>query len=633
MGSSPTPGTIIAGAAAGKSRPRFRFHFAFGAAKQVAVSTDSPANHSAAGAMDWRDVLVAGLLSLALLLLLAPLAVTDVDQLHDGIMLKPALDVLSGQALFRESFTQYGALTTYLQVLALRVEPTLLALRYMTLGVYVAILCGLYAVWRQILPRVLAAFSCGLFMLFLPLYERDWLGGYWALLPWSSAYALMFQVLALFALCQIIRHVHATRWALILGAACACVFWCRQPVGVVTTGCLVVSWLALHFAGWAPAHATKRVLATRMLAGFLLVNALVLGNLALTNALPAWWYQNFTWPAKWARQTQAEMRASFFLYPLPTAGLLLLLLALLAPSLLARSWFRPNRRGVVIYYLVLAALVAWQHERVLAWLMWRFGGWTLVVPVVVAITAIVCLALVFRKQTSPHSTEYYLVAALAALAAGALLQYYPLPDPWHVLWAAAPSFGLVVYVFWRASRWPATVAALTLLAAFLPSIWGKAQLVRQTLARPLVTLEQPAVLRGMRVPPEFAHRLERIATLLAQVEQRRPGISSALIGNDALFACFTQNLTNPSPYYVTWPGLGEPADNQERWNYIHANRPLMYLHRTNWEEAAAFYRKERYVPVLYFHEDGLEVAIPQEIADALGITTYGAPKPADTPPR
>jgi hypothetical protein len=591
------------------------------------VPSESPANHPPGNALDRRDAVVAGLLSLALVMMLTPLASMDVDQEHDGIMLKPALDVLSGQVLFRETFTQYGALTTYLQAAALWFQPTLLSLRFMTLGVYVVILCGLYAVWRQILPRSLAALAGGLFMLFLPLYERNWLGGHWLLLPWSSAYALMFQVLALFALCQVVRHAHAPRWSLVAGAACACVFWCRQPVGIITTGCIAVSWVALHFAGWAPLHVSKRMLATRLIAGFVLINAVILGSVVLTDAVPAWWYQNFTWPAKWAQGlVKNELPPTFFLYPLPAASLLGLLLAILAPRLLARSKFAFSQRIVVAYYLGVAALIVWQHARVLAWLTWRFGGWTLVFPAVALVTALVCLGLVFRRRSAPASTEYYLVATLAAAAAGALLQYYPLPDPWHVLWAVAPALGLVVYVFWRGSRWPAWAAALVLTAAFLPSLWAKYQLVRQTLARPLVTLEHPAVLRGMRVPPELAHRLERIAALLTQVERHRPGIASALIGDDALFACFTQNLTNPSPYYVTWAGLIEPADNRERWNSIHANRPVMFLHSARWEAVAEFYRKERYVPVLYFHDDALEVAIPQEIADALGITTYGAPK-------
>ena len=180
--------------------------------------------------MHRRDALVAGLLAACLVILLVPLASMGVDPHHDGVMLKPALDVLSGQVLFRDTFTQYGALTTYLQVLALWIQPSLLSLRLLTLVAYALTLFFLYAGWRLILPRSLTVFACGLFVLFIPVYEKDWLGQYWMLLPWSSVYAMMFQSLGLYALFRVIRGEQPLRWGLILGVACACVFWCRQPV-------------------------------------------------------------------------------------------------------------------------------------------------------------------------------------------------------------------------------------------------------------------------------------------------------------------------------------------------------------------------------------------------------------------
>jgi hypothetical protein len=44
----------------------------------------------------------------------APFARLEIDGCHDGVMLKPAMDVLSGQVLFRDSMTIYGPLDTYL---------------------------------------------------------------------------------------------------------------------------------------------------------------------------------------------------------------------------------------------------------------------------------------------------------------------------------------------------------------------------------------------------------------------------------------------------------------------------------------------------------------------------------------
>src|SRR3954469_15971490 len=106
--------------------------------------------------MTWRDSIYAALLAAGLAMVLVPLAHLGIDPHHDGIMLKPALDVLSGQVLFRDSFMQYGALTCYLQALALWFSPTLLSIRLLAAAAYVVTLLFLYSAWRMILPRSLA---------------------------------------------------------------------------------------------------------------------------------------------------------------------------------------------------------------------------------------------------------------------------------------------------------------------------------------------------------------------------------------------------------------------------------------------------------------------------------------------
>jgi len=583
--------------------------------------------------MTRRDILFASLAAATLALILVPFARIGVDPHHDGIMLKPALDVLSGQALFRDTFTQYGALTTYLQAAVLWFQPTLVALRFLTVAAYALTLFFLYATWRLILPQPLTVLACGLFILFVPSYEKNWLDQYWMMLPWSSVYALMLQSLGLYALSQIICDARAVRWGTVLGAACASAFWCRQPVGVIMTGCAGASWLALQWAGWTPVNASRRAILSATLAGFVAVNAFLLGSVALTGALPEWWYQNFIWPSKWAQGSENvswNLFISFFVHPRAGAGLLVLLLALFAPGLLKRAGlaFTPRRQG--FYYLILAGVLAWQHERVLGLLALRDGGWTALLPVVVLGQALICLGLVFRKAETPKTTEYYLVAALAAQAAGSLLQYYPVPDSWHILWALAPAFGLAVYICWRGAHWSAPVTALVLTAAFLPALWVKVQSARLCLAQPLVTLEHPAVLRGIQVPAEQAQSFNLITAMLDRVERHQPGIPSALIGNDALFLCFTKNRTNPTPYYVTWIGLADQPMNQKRWNYIQSVRPLMFLHKARWEAVDDFYRRARYLPVLYVAEEALEIAVPQELADAMGLKVYGGAPSGET---
>jgi hypothetical protein len=582
--------------------------------------------------MNRRDALIGAGLSAGLMALLAPLVPLGLDPHHDGIMLKPALDVLAGQVLFRDTFTQYGALTTYLQVMALWFQPTLLALRLLTVAVYALTLFSLYAAWRLVLPRSLAVLSCGLFMLFIPGYEKNWLNEYWMLLPWSSVFALLFQSVGLYALFRMIAGEHPARWGAWLGAATAAAFWCRQPVGVIMAGCVGVTWLALWWTGWSPAGQSHRTTLRGLLGGFGAVHALMLGGVLLSGAGPEWGYQNFVWPRKWVLGSVNVDWHNFvtvFVHPREGAGLLLLLLAAAVPVLVRR--FRPalSPRVAAAYYVGLAGFLTWQLDWTLRVLALRDGGWTALLPLVIAGQAAVSIVRAFSAR-APQATEYYLIASLAALSLGSLLQYYPVPDSWHIIWSLAPGFGLVVFVFWRSLGWPAPVLALVLTAALLPSVYARIRSAQTSLARPLVTLTAPAVLRGMRVPPEQAKTYGLIADALAPVLAHQPGLPAALIGNDALFLCFVVNRANPTPYYVTWMGLADNADNVKRWSYIQSVRPLMFLHKARWEAVDDFYRRARYIPLLYLPEEALEIALPQELADTMGLKPYGASPPGET---
>lgn len=578
--------------------------------------------------MNRGDALVASLLSTGLMALLVPLAPLGVDPHHDGIMLKPALDVLAGQVLFRDTFSQYGALTTYLHVAALWIQPSLLSLRLMTAAAYGISLFFLYAAWRLILPRSLTLVACGLFILFIPGYEKNWLDEYWLLLPWSSVYAMMFQALALYALLHVIRGEQAPRWGVLLGLAGAAVFWCRQPVGVMTAGCVTVIWLALQWTGWAPSNQSKRSILTGILGGFFGVHALFLGGLWLSGAGPEWWYQNFVWPRKWAMGAANSNWHAFvemFVHPSAVIGLLLLLLAAMTPGLLKRLGVLLPPRLALAYHVCLGLAVVWQHERVLPVLALRTGGWTGLLPGVVMLQALDSIGRGFASRTTPKPVEYYLVAAAAAMSLSSLMQYYPVPDPWHIMWALAPAFGLIIFAIWRWSGWPASVVAVVLAAAFLPSAYLKIQSAQNALVQPYVTLMHPPALRGMKVPPAQAQIIGRLVAAVDPILKLRPGMPSALIGDDALFLCFSHNHANPLPYFVTWSGLADNAANQRRWGYIQNVRPMLFLHKADWVAVGDFYRRARYVPLLYIDEKALELAVPREIADALGVTAYGAP--------
>ncbi len=162
-----------------------------------------------------------------------PFSLRGIDPHHDGIMLKPALDVLSGQTLFRDTFSQYGPLTTFIHVVFLwALGPTLSAIKIATVVCYALSASALVTYWRVFLPRSLVVLSLAVWLFFAPFFDMDF-----TMLPWSSVPALFFQTLGAFFQVKAISKWSPKLYPALSGLSCACVFLCRQPVG----GCLLLS--------------------------------------------------------------------------------------------------------------------------------------------------------------------------------------------------------------------------------------------------------------------------------------------------------------------------------------------------------------------------------------------------------
>src|SRR5262245_15414059 len=120
------------------------------------------------------DFLLVGFAFLTTLLLFYPFAFMGVDPYHDGLMLKPALDVLDGQVLYRDTFSPYGAATVYFQAVCLLLfGSTLTVLKVSTVVLY-ATAAGLFAaVWRSFLPRGLTILAHTLWLATAYFFSRD----------------------------------------------------------------------------------------------------------------------------------------------------------------------------------------------------------------------------------------------------------------------------------------------------------------------------------------------------------------------------------------------------------------------------------------------------------------------------
>lgn len=85
----------------------------------------------------WRRMISPMLVFSLTFLIAAYYSVYDVDPHHDGAIFKPALDVSNGMMLYRDAFSQYGALFTLLTAAGLKIfGPYVLVLRLMAAFFY-----------------------------------------------------------------------------------------------------------------------------------------------------------------------------------------------------------------------------------------------------------------------------------------------------------------------------------------------------------------------------------------------------------------------------------------------------------------------------------------------------------------
>jgi hypothetical protein len=585
-----------------------------------------------------RAVRGAGNLELAAALLIAgflawlwlPLARIGVDAHHDGIMLKPALDVLSGQVLFRDSFNQYGALTVYLHALGLWIHPSLFTLKAMSVLATVLSLFIFYAAWREILPTSLAIAAAAMYIGFIPFFDSAWI-----IIPWSSDFAMLFQAVALYAILQVLKGRSGLFWPVGLGVACAAVLWCRQPVGILLVVAVTV---ILSASVWAGLHLPKqswlRVVVWVGL-GFLAVNALMIIRLADGNALGPWWEQNIVWPKRWALAADSGANRwglywSARLDPITWLASAIGLGLLLLPGYITH--FHRGRRGVLfasIYYLLLGWLAWWGWAWWRQWFIVPRAGWVGITFVVVSAYTVFSFrkAFLFRaKGSTAHSHEFFLVAALTGVSLASLAQLYPVPCPRHFFWALGPVFGLVLYALWRWTGVRALGLATAVGILLLPNLHDKLERAGQTLRQPMETITEPSLLAGIKELVQERDFYRDLDKFYQSVESSKPGTPVVLFGSDALLICFTRNLMNPGPYYVTWNLLIEPEASRMRWVEILGRRPLVMVHRYDQFKVERFVEREAYAEVWRREQAGVVIYAPREWAgELIGVVPTAKP--------
>jgi len=448
----------------------------------------------------------------------ARFAEIGVDVHHDGIMFKPALDMAEGKMLFRDTFTQYGALVTLLQALALKIfGHYLLVIKLQTAFFYALSVYFLWLIWKRIIPQWLATI-CGLIFVGMAPYYLFW----WGFVPWSSVYSLFFLVLSLYL---IILFIEKRAWYYILatGASVALTLWCRQPVGV-----LLFCALSFFIVCWSLFENSTRnefyLRAALFLAGFAVVNAIFLPWLLFNHAFNDMWRQSFVYAFTFAKYSSAgcslPMLIANFLPCQPLKHLLSAKQELFFPFLFSYVWIALPIACLILFF---RTFVDFMKK--------NFGGKQAVLFAIV----IVCLA--------------------------SWMQYYPVLCPRHVYWAVAPMIGVFAYFIWDlfgnenlTFRGIVVLAAMWLL--FHADIAARIRESKIKLNEEYTTLNYPKVLKGMQVSPRDALYFQAIASEIDDYFQKHPEGGLINFAGDALYPAFVENLQNFHPFYIYGSGVG-----------------------------------------------------------------------------
>lgn len=397
-------------------------------------------------------------------------SVLQVDPFHHGVMLKPAIDVAHGQMLFRDTFTLYGALTTLLQAWALRIfGDYLIVIQIETAVFYGLISLCLYYLWLNILPRWLTTISVVIWLFLAPYFDVPFH-------PWSSVYALFFQLFSLLLVLHALRK-QSQMVIMLAGGVAILTFWCRQPVGV------------FHCAS---------------LAFFLATTPLITGQQ---------WKKAMTDCSFFIAGITAASAPFFVWFALNGA-----IHDMYLQSIKAAFFFGTgNSSSDNLFIIILKALFVYGEKFSNAYLLWTL------LPIVCLF--LLTMLVVKRWRNRDSVIKLLPLYGLLLVSLASWMQYFPVTCFRHCYWAATPMIGLFSYGAWQLCIFKKRNIQMMIVCLILASVFGYNIGIRiyigfNKIAIVNKKIEDPKVLRGMYETVEGAAIYKTISMSLNEAIKR-----------------------------------------------------------------------------------------------------------------
>ena len=549
-------------------------------------------------------------------LIFAPFSWRGIDAHHDGLMLKGAVDVLNGQILFKDSFAQYGAMTTYVQAFFLRIfGANLFSLKLATTAVYAFSGALLAASWSFFLPRRLAIFGIGMWILFAPFYRMGW-----ATLPWSSSYTLFFQSLAVLLLLHSLKSEKPNLLAFFTGICAGFAIWCRVPVGALLFISLAISYMLVPF--YSVKHKGDFKPLGACTGGFLLICAGFLLQLKINGSYNDWVNQVFGIPQLWMTAlggtTLGRVCNSLFV----SVPLGLSLLGLICAATLP---FRPNSKewlpqkfawiywvlwmcalGLILVLFPEVMLITKHPESVAV-----VGGWATMIPLFLVGSFLITGLTVIRQ---PEAADDRLVSILlvSIVAVASWSQYYPVPCFRHVFWSISPAIGPFLFFLNRAFRGKTGLMIGLVSLLLVPLALEELDLAQKKLSYSYIELSKPAFLKGMLVEREQGATLQAITDAFENYFHTHRAKPIVVEGPDALYSLYTTDLRNPGPLFIFWGIFRDPEIMNQRNLFVQQNHPLVFLQDRPEDGPYGAKRFKDFGYTTLLKVDNFEILAPQE---------------------
>lgn len=444
-----------------------------------------------------------------------------VDPHHDGILIKPALDVSRGLSLFKETFTQYGALTTYIQALSLNLfGEYLIVIKLLTALTYSLISLLLYLIYKRFLPKIILLITLVIWVFMAPYYTMTFL-------PWSSVYTLFFQLLTAYLFILYFERNNKNYFMAASVSSCL-IFWCRQPVGILTFLAICIYFIFQYYSKQIDNKTFKKLLFRYILINIGISTIFIL-HFLFSGSFTDWFKQSILFSFFWGENTSDSFSLSKIINSLFPASISALSIWILIPISTTLTFITNHKNK----YLSLLSFIG-------------LSSWLQYYPV------------------SCIRHQYWAATPMFPLFSFFIYQYFKKHLPGNH--------------FKEKKLILITLSVLVITLCFLPDILYRLEGGYKKIKTNYQYVSQPTILKHMKIPPEEARHYTYLSQNISKYFEQNPQGNVVTNGPNALYLTFNQKIKNIQPVTVNWASITLPIY-PDYWktfnNYLETNKPLV----------------------------------------------------------